>query len=107
MFDVKSFPTVSRSTLKKHSTSSVVLERGCSAGSPCSRRNSLRLTLVSISAARAISVSLVNPRTLLSGLTKQNKKVITTSYYSITMRGHPMKASLPINFQQAIISISI
>ena len=76
---VKSFPTVSRSTLKKHSTSSVVLERGCSAGSPCSRRNSLRLTLVSISAARAISVSLVNPQTLLSSLTKQNKKVITTT----------------------------
>ena len=65
---MKSFPTVSRTTLKKHSTSSVVLERGCSTGIPFLRLNPLRHCLVSMSAAKAISVSLVNPLTSLSGL---------------------------------------
>ena len=47
---------MSRTTLK-HSTSSVVLERGCSTGIPFIRLNPQPHCLVSISAAKAMSVS--------------------------------------------------
>ena len=66
--------------LKKHLTSSVVLERGCSTGIPFTRLNPLRHCLVSISAAKAMSVSLVNPLTSLSGL-----KIIFKCQVSLSM----------------------
>ena len=76
-FSVNFFPTVSRTTLKKHLTLSVVLERGCSTGI---RLKPLRHCLVSISAAKAMSVSLVNPLTSLSGL-----KIIFKCQVSLSM----------------------
>ena len=64
-FQSKVFPSLSRNTLKKHSTSSVELARRCSEGKPFLEQNCRLHSLDSIFAIRATSVSLLNPCTLL------------------------------------------
>lgn len=58
---VKSFPTVSRNMLKKHSTSSVELARGCSTGILFIALYFLLHSLDSMLAASATNTSLVKP----------------------------------------------
>lgn len=60
-FNVKSLPTLSLRTLKKHSTSSVELARGCSEGRLFAEQNLRLHSFDSILAMRATKVSLLNP----------------------------------------------
>ena len=59
---------MSLSTLKKHSTSSVVEDRGCSGGMLLSMLNCRLHSLLSMSTIKADRVSRVKPLTLLTSL---------------------------------------
>ena len=69
---VNDFPTKSRMTLKKHSTSLVVDARGCSGGKPASLLSFLSHSALSMFVRKAMVVFLVNPCMLFIGLNNKN-----------------------------------
>ena len=84
---------MSLSTLKKHSTSSVVEDRGCSGGMLLSTLNCRLHSLLSMSTIKADRVSRVKPLTLLTPL-----QLILSFNFNKTLKCHFL-----INFKQAKI----